>query len=628
MATMQMRLFIETDPVRREEGRRLLMEMEKREKDLQDQVSTSSRDFLSVVGGNLGQISSLHQSRPLSSNSIPPGLPPPSSHNTVGNNNVPDRRPEDLQQSSVKRRRVENVTVDDEFDDTSGIDMYADPPASNAHAQPAAPMVRQSILLDKDKLMAAHNVNSDPMMPSTRPLPHAKGIFRGVFDSLRDLPRCHYSRPLFSCRPAQNVVPTTSNSNLVLVICLVLILASMVQAAQASVPPSATSTFTAYSFNANGMVQPVKVNHFNAAVAARSPHAFVINETKTRSKLSRSLPYNEYDIYEEPGEQAEGHHIFKWGVVVGIRKDIQVAQRLEIKQRALKGRVVALDIVLPTADGRCFSHRFIGAYAPWNPGGDGDVQRFWSDLTSLCQSTPTSWTMAGDLNATIAPFERVSGGVEARRQYLRFLRETDSIDLWSKYPDRSRIDDWTCKGHRNAAEGNIIDRAVTSRLSYVDSEITVADRSTDWVPYSDHRAIVATVTHAIPYLNAEATGNPESMLLSYGRAANRPRVKVPLKSKKHKYQDFRDQVDLKIKAKSIHERPVIDDDSFLHRYSEISDILTSTAVNIFGLTKPFIKVKETVTNKAIKNLVCQLKQVGGAIRYEKSNRFVHISAIA
>ncbi|KIK04951.1 hypothetical protein K443DRAFT_35575, partial [Laccaria amethystina LaAM-08-1] len=140
----------------------------------------------------------------------------------------------------------------------------------------------------------------------------------------------------------------------------------MSRTVSAYVPPSATSSFTIYGLNANGMVQPVKVSHFNTVIGARRPHIFVVNETKTKSKLSGSLPFSDYDIYEEPGECAEGHHIFKWGVIVGVRKDIQVAQRLEITQRALKGRVIALDIILTTPDGRCFRHRFIGAYAPWN----------------------------------------------------------------------------------------------------------------------------------------------------------------------------------------------------------------------------------------------------------------------
>ena len=110
------------------------------------------------------------------------------------------------------------------------------------------------------------------------------------------------------------------------------------------------------------MTHPVKVNHFNSVIGSGKPHVFVVNETKTCSKISKMLPFHNYDIYKESGEPADNHHIFKWGVVVGVCKVIQVAQHVEITQRSLKGRVVAIDIILLTLDGGCFGHRIIGAY--------------------------------------------------------------------------------------------------------------------------------------------------------------------------------------------------------------------------------------------------------------------------
>ena len=264
---------------------------------------------------------------------------------------------------------------------------------------------------------------------------------------------------------------------------------------------------------------------------------------------------------EEPGECAKGHHIFKWGVIVGIRKDLQVTQQLEIKEKALKGHVVALDIVLPTPDDRCFKHCFFGAYTPWNLGSVGDVSLFWWDMTSLCQSTTSLWTMAGDFNATVASFECLSSGADARDQYLHFLIEMDGHDLWSDVEEHSCLNDWTCRSSQSAAEGNIIDHVVTSKASRIDSEISVADRYSDWIPFTDHRAVIAQVVHAMP--GPTQSGRRTLTDLSVGRAANSPRIKIPLKTDKHKYQVFWDQVDGKIKAKCIHERSVIDDDSFV-----------------------------------------------------------------
>ena len=155
-----------------------------------------------------------------------------------------------------------------------------------------------------------------------------KCTFRGVLDKLRDLSGYRRSRPPF-CR---SNTANESNPKFFLIIVLLLMTLSMLQTAQAVMPPPSTATLSIYALNANGLVQPVKMNHINKVIKASRPHVFVLGETKTKSKLSKSLPYTDYDIYEEPGECAENHHIFKWGIVVGIWKDLQVVQRLEIKQ--------------------------------------------------------------------------------------------------------------------------------------------------------------------------------------------------------------------------------------------------------------------------------------------------------
>jgi hypothetical protein len=150
------------------------------------------------------------------------------------------------------------------------------------------------------------------------------------------------------------------------------------------------------------------------------------------SKLS-SLGYN---VYEETGVPCTNHHISKWGVIVGIRSNIQVSQPVNISHTSLIDRAVAVDIILGTTAGRGFIHRFIGAYAPWNPGvDDGD---FWTQIGMVCQSSKHLWTLVGDLNATISSVEWPSGGNDARRHYIRFLNETNGFDLWETQPDRIR----------------------------------------------------------------------------------------------------------------------------------------------------------------------------------------------
>lgn len=139
----------------------------------------------------------------------------------------------------------------------------------------------------------------------TKSLPHLGRTFRGVFDTLRVLTICHRSCTSFSCRSC------SSNSSFPLFLGLFVLFIGLAQVVHASTPPPATSTLLIYALNANGLVQPVKQSNINSVIKARSPQAFVLGETKTKSRLRNSLPYNEYDIYEEPGEQDEAHHPVK-----------------------------------------------------------------------------------------------------------------------------------------------------------------------------------------------------------------------------------------------------------------------------------------------------------------------------
>ncbi|KAJ7185758.1 hypothetical protein C8R46DRAFT_881675, partial [Mycena filopes] len=85
------------------------------------------------------------------------------------------------------------------------------------------------------------------------------------------------------------------------------------------------------------------------------------------------------------------------------------ARRVAITKASLKGRILAIDVILPTDAGRGFLHRIIGLYAPWDPGignVDLDAREFWADVTQLCKETRTSWSLGGDLNATVNSSER------------------------------------------------------------------------------------------------------------------------------------------------------------------------------------------------------------------------------
>jgi hypothetical protein len=228
-------------------------------------------------------------------------------------------------------------------------------------------------------------------------------------------------------------------------------------------------TLSVYALNANGLVHPGKITHVNTAISARRPHLFVISETKTNAKMGNKLLYNDYNIFEETGVKTDNHHLYKWSIVVGIRKDLQISQQIILTHAALRGRVIAIDIVLGTSLRQGFIHRFIGTYAPWNPGVTDN--EFWTQITSICNQSPYSWTLAGDINAMVSTLERPTGGQDAKRHYLQFLCQSDGQDLWMLNPDRTRGHDWTCRARGSNTGGNIIDRVVLSNKSFSDAEI-------------------------------------------------------------------------------------------------------------------------------------------------------------
>jgi hypothetical protein len=297
---------------------------------------------------------------------------------------------------------------------------------------------------------------------------------------------------------------------------------------------AATLPFTVYGLNTNGFIQSTKVHHVNVVIKAQNPHAFVLSESKTNTRTSQTLP-DDYNIFEEPGVRTDNHHLYKWGVIVGIRKSLQVAQRVTVTDAALRGRVVAVDVVLPTNDGRGFLHRFIGAYAPWDPG-SAEGRRFWSSLATFVNSTSTSWTIAGDLNTTVSSIERPSDNARDRAPYLDFLNAVDGHDIWRNHPERNRNNDWTSGAASNSTTGNIIDRVVTSNRQYLDTDITALDRHQSFVPYTSHRAISARIIYAPP------SGTACTVFPVHHTTLNQTRIKYPLRSEKHRHEDFRSEI--------------------------------------------------------------------------------------
>ena len=395
--------------------------------------------------------------------------------------------------------------------------------------------------------------------------------------------------------------------SLVCWIILIITLLCLVKSTDATPNPAGSLSF--YALNTNGFVHPMKIDATNRAISHRNPDVVVITETKTNSAASSKLT-NDYQFFDERGVPVAGHHLYKWGVILGIKKGITVSQRIPISHPALAGRIIALDIVIALDSGNGFSHRVFAVYAPWDVHDNSDTTNFWSEVTKLCQQTPHSWTLLGDLNATVTQTERKAGGSDARTHFNNFLRLSQGSDLWSNYPDRSRYTDWTCKPRSSTDGGSIIDRIVSSSGSLLDSEIKVADGHHDFIPMTDHRAILGRLILKPPDRStARCLYEVPTPIL------NDPRIKFPGPNDKYLFQAYRDEMDINIEAAGLHDRPVTDHDSFNLLYKQLTKITIDTAVHVFGRIKRTRRVvQKTVTNPLIQQLQAKSRALGGALR--------------
>ena len=133
-------------------------------------------------------------------------------------------------------------------------------------------------------------------------------------------------------------------------------LAACVQGSNAA---TAGNSLSLYALNANGMVNIGKMSQIRSALKIHRPHILTISETKTSDKVGNKLRIDDYNFFEETGVKMDNHHLYKWGMVVGIRRDIQVAQRVQVP-KTLEGRVVALDLVIGTNAGKVSSTALLG----------------------------------------------------------------------------------------------------------------------------------------------------------------------------------------------------------------------------------------------------------------------------
>ena len=368
-------------------------------------------------------------------------------------------------------------------------------------------------------------------------------------------------------------------------------------------------SFCTVSINANGFSHPMKVHAIQSMASSSHPHALVVGETKSTQKVGSRLALPDYDVYEDPG-QPSGQRSSEWGVIVAIRRGFFTVHQLSTSD-CLRGRVVALDLTIPTVHNRAFQHRLIGIYAPWDPGGSfHDDRSFWFQIAQLCHSAPFSWSLYGDFNATLSATETTSTSntpSTSRAHYSQFLRLTDAVDLWQSQPQTFASSVvHTCRSPNpispSVSSYSIIDRVAASRLGVLAGEIAVHPA---FVPCTDHKPVFSRLILNSPRSHADKPNIPTEM----SPIAYSPHFRHPPRHEKVRLEQFSATVAQKVADHpDVQLTPITSDAEFQRMYEAMTDILLSSARLSFLLPSP-PRICLKVTNPTIRLLLTEIRHV-------------------
>jgi len=427
-------------------------------------------------------------------------------------------------------------------------------------------------------------------------------LLKGFRDhALPNCPQKSYLTPSFSSRFCFLHL-------LCIIILCISLFPSTVRAFPASHSLPVSSSLRTMSINANGLSNPMKLNAIQDVVHNSQPHILVIGETKSANEVGSRLHLPGYDSFENPGQQ-NGRKSGKWGVIVAVRRGLFTVQRLPTAN-ALRGRAVALDLIIPTTNAVAFPHRFIGIYAPWNPGGTDDKEHlFWPEITTLCSTAKFSWSMAGDFNATLSHLESTSTNHSispARLRYSQFLQVTDAVDVWQSQPNTTTSPSFfTCKSQLTTVSEptfSIIDRVAASRTSTLTAEVALLPH---FIPCTDHCPILSRIILSSP---SAIPGEPD-IPHEVPATAYAPRFRVPFRHEKYRFHLFSASVDEALtKASDALHTDISSDTDFESQYSVVTNILLASAKTSF---RPPSSTRRShkITNPTIKLIITELRRI-------------------
>ncbi|KAF8235279.1 hypothetical protein L208DRAFT_1064965, partial [Tricholoma matsutake] len=133
-------------------------------------------------------------------------------------------------------------------------------------------------------------------------------------------------------------------------------------------PTFAQSELSVCALNANSLMSPIKLVFIGPLLMKLAPHFFALSETKTRMNAASNLQISNYEVFKEKAVPCVASHLAKWGIILGVRKDLQIVARVPLNHAPITSHVVAIDVVVPSlsSSSASFIHRVFAVYAPCN----------------------------------------------------------------------------------------------------------------------------------------------------------------------------------------------------------------------------------------------------------------------
>ncbi|KAK1229491.1 hypothetical protein PQX77_007441 [Marasmius sp. AFHP31] len=365
---------------------------------------------------------------------------------------------------------------------------------------------------------------------------------------------------------------------------------------------ASASPFSTITINLNGIGNAAKV----------------VCETKSSHTLQSQVCIKGYKVFESTGRKVNRKQV-KWGVAIGVNTSLQGT--MVPVHDSLAGRVVAVDVIIPTDNGRGFRHRLIGLYAPYDPGIADALQTlrsFWGSVREICTTASHSWSIIGDFNATLSNMEwgdHLAHDGLSRRAYREFLNASMGRNVWSLQGNNNARED----GHTYQAFSlerccSIIDRCVSSQTGVLMRSISILKT---FIPGTDHRLILANLILQPPRGMGHHAYLPDQQPASYNA-----RFLFPKKGDHSRFHTFAEHAERMVDDEGVVSTTLTTDDEYGTLYNFLTTVLDKSASTAFNLPRQY--AERQTSSPHMKILLREFRRLNKLISAIKRETIHHL----